>query len=244
MSEQFDTTDFFSPTPHEDAPAWMNDYFAIISRNLQRVLTTTQVDVTHVEPSRRYDGLIIFADGVDFNPGNGRGMYFWDSLSGTSGEWVSNDYRPAYGGVNDTETVIPMNDFGTTAQPFQALEPAVSHPIDVVQNVTNNSVTLLKGGVWDIKVSVSFAFAGVNQGRTYQIDIYNLTDDTTELLTDVFVARNVDGSNFSLSFLFDLRLDLIGKEIQIRFASTDDSFTEVEQRRFILHFVRVDKIRI
>ena len=83
-----DTTDFFVATAHKDAPDWMNEYFREIADNLRRVLTTTQIEVVFVDPFRKYDGLMIFADGTSFDPGQGRGVYFWDGQAGVAGEWV------------------------------------------------------------------------------------------------------------------------------------------------------------
>ncbi len=35
--------------------------------------------VTHQEPERPRDGMIVFADGTDWDPGSGRGLYVFDS---------------------------------------------------------------------------------------------------------------------------------------------------------------------
>jgi hypothetical protein len=88
MSSLTDTTDFFVPTAHTEVPAWMNEYFSEISRNLERLLTGTQLDVIYNEPAKRYDGQVVFADGVSFDPGQGRGVYCWDGISGGNGEWI------------------------------------------------------------------------------------------------------------------------------------------------------------
>ena len=39
----------------------------------------TIIEPVYAPPFRRYDGMWQFADGVFFNPGFGRGMYYWDS---------------------------------------------------------------------------------------------------------------------------------------------------------------------
>jgi hypothetical protein len=50
----------------------------------QAISETNTLDLrtTHKEPSRPRDGLIVYADGTDWNPGSGRGLYVYD------GGWV------------------------------------------------------------------------------------------------------------------------------------------------------------
>ena len=87
MADLIDNVDFFVFTPHAEAPDWTNEAFAKIGRNLRRAQQQTLVEPIHVEPSRPYDGVFTFADGTDFNPGRGRGAYYWDSNEGVAGEW-------------------------------------------------------------------------------------------------------------------------------------------------------------
>lgn len=52
--------------------------------------------VTHVAPHRPRDGMIVHADGTDWNPGEGRGLYIYD------GGWVRLarvDEMPVLGGA-------------------------------------------------------------------------------------------------------------------------------------------------
>ena len=39
----------------------------------------TQVPVLYASPERPATGQIVFADGSDWNPGSGRGLYYFDS---------------------------------------------------------------------------------------------------------------------------------------------------------------------
>ena len=87
MTDVIDERQSFSPTPHGDVPDWVNDYFRQIDAYLSQ-LERPLVEPEHNEPVRKYDGLLAFADGTDWNPSNGRGMYYWDSQSGASGAWI------------------------------------------------------------------------------------------------------------------------------------------------------------
>ena len=75
MSRQ--TAHAFSPTAHKDTPAWVNDYFRHISEEIRELAILLVKEPLHVEPNKLYDGLIEYADGTDWNPGRGRGLYVW-----------------------------------------------------------------------------------------------------------------------------------------------------------------------
>ncbi len=105
MTDVLDKFEQFTSTPHDEVPGWVNDYFTRISRGLERATRFNVVEPIHVEPFRKYDGLIVFADGVDFDPGAGRGLYYWDSqlLAGV-GDWV-------YMGGSRIETALESSSF-------------------------------------------------------------------------------------------------------------------------------------
>lgn len=72
-----------SPVPH-DAPrglkAWLADQLRQVSGALRNV---NRLDVLTAEPDRPEDGMIVYADGVGWNPGAGAGVYARES-----GAWV------------------------------------------------------------------------------------------------------------------------------------------------------------
>lgn len=75
-----------SPTPYDFSN--FRTWAAQQLRRVADVLRTPTVqgvhfDTLHVEPARRSDGDIVLADGTDWNPGAGAGLYI--RLSGT---WV------------------------------------------------------------------------------------------------------------------------------------------------------------
>jgi len=49
--------------------------FFSVYRGLESV---NELPELHVQPERLKDGLMVFADGTDWNPGQGRGVYFYD----------------------------------------------------------------------------------------------------------------------------------------------------------------------
>ena len=52
--------------------------------NVLTVVRDGHLDVVNVEPDKPAQGDIRYADGTDWNPGSGEGIYYYDS----SGAWV------------------------------------------------------------------------------------------------------------------------------------------------------------
>lgn len=78
----------FTPVPQPGQPSWMNKYFQTIAESFSRIRNTFVFEPVNTEPVRKYDGLTTFADGTNWNPGAGRGIYYWDSTSGAAGAWL------------------------------------------------------------------------------------------------------------------------------------------------------------
>ena len=88
MTDRLDNYQTFTPVAQPDQPSWMNSYFQIIAESFNRIRNTFVFEPVNTEPARKYDGLTVFADGTNWNPGAGRGIYYWDSASGASGAWL------------------------------------------------------------------------------------------------------------------------------------------------------------
>lgn len=67
-----------TPTPqaYADLRAWVSTQLRRISDTLRApTVSSVRFDILHVEPSRYSDGDVIMADGADWNPGAGAGLY-------------------------------------------------------------------------------------------------------------------------------------------------------------------------
>jgi hypothetical protein len=62
------------PGDPTQAAEWARTEFEAISKVLQE-FDITRFVVTHVAPTKTQEGSLVFADGTDWNPGGGRGMY-------------------------------------------------------------------------------------------------------------------------------------------------------------------------
>ena len=61
----------------DDLLAYLQDELSKIAQELSEVKALELREV-HVEPTRQRDGMIVSADGTDWNPGSGEGAYeFW-----------------------------------------------------------------------------------------------------------------------------------------------------------------------
>lgn len=74
----------YTPTfPGESiTPQWLYDELSQVANNMTKP-AGLQFDVLHAEPLKPQDGQLVFADGVDWNPGGGGGLY-----QRVGGAWV------------------------------------------------------------------------------------------------------------------------------------------------------------
>jgi hypothetical protein len=67
---QFDTP----PSNPEDLPGYLADHFFRLQA-VVRALAQGNLDELHAAPERVYTGLLVLADGTDWDPGSGQGVY-------------------------------------------------------------------------------------------------------------------------------------------------------------------------
>ena len=76
------------PSSFDTDPSKLQHYVLDELRRLSEVLEgveNVQLVKQHVEPTKRVDGLLLRADGTNWNPGSGAGVYYWD---GDASAWV------------------------------------------------------------------------------------------------------------------------------------------------------------
>ena len=71
------------PANPEDLPRYIFEEFLKLQGALQEN-PTTFIEVKNVAPDRIKQGDIVYADGPNFNPGSGEGIYFRNA----AGSWV------------------------------------------------------------------------------------------------------------------------------------------------------------
>ena len=63
------------PNDARQLPEFLDQELRNIERGVREPVFTMQLSVLHKEPARLQDGLIVLADGTDWNPGSGAGFY-------------------------------------------------------------------------------------------------------------------------------------------------------------------------
>jgi hypothetical protein len=77
----------FNPADPPADPKELQRYLRELNVVLSACITALaagRLEKTHVEPTKRNAGDIRYADGTDWNPGTGEGIYFYNS----AGSWV------------------------------------------------------------------------------------------------------------------------------------------------------------
>jgi len=64
----------FSPTPQNIEP-FLNEYFRQIAQQFHSDRTEFTFFTVNAEPTKKWDGLTVLADGTNWNPGAGQGVY-------------------------------------------------------------------------------------------------------------------------------------------------------------------------
>ena len=74
----------YSPSPSsantvDNLRLWVNNELIRIANNFTVEAQSTRLPVLHSSPKKPQTGEIVFADGTDWNPGSGRGLYYYDN---------------------------------------------------------------------------------------------------------------------------------------------------------------------
>ena len=73
------------PPPVTDASQvaqWAAEQFRAIQSYMEAIALGF-LEETHVEPAKRFTGMLRLADGTNWNPGAGRGIYWYDETGAT-----------------------------------------------------------------------------------------------------------------------------------------------------------------
>lgn len=71
------------PTESDDIPRFLNEELPRISREMSGPVDYIILNVLNVQPKKPRAGMVVEADGTNWNPGSGAGTYIY-----RSGSWV------------------------------------------------------------------------------------------------------------------------------------------------------------
>ena len=195
---------FIAPAPRVETPdgraisAWVIEAFAAQGRALQE-FENVKLTTLNTEPIRPRDGMLAFADGVNWNPGSGVGTYEYKSgwvplfSGGGGGGGLNNvveDTSPTLGGDLEGGGF----SVGTVASPISGLFFSSGAAIDwgngdVTVTHTANALTVA-GGEFSALVTATGGntqrtladhFADVIHAKDYGVVANGSTDDTAAL---------------------------------------------------------------
>ena len=70
------------PAPAEYDARYLMDELRSIANTLHSIVTNSiSLVPRNVEPRKVYEGLIVYADGTDWNPGSGKGVYVYNGTA-------------------------------------------------------------------------------------------------------------------------------------------------------------------
>lgn len=63
----------------DDVLDYVNDQLATLQQRFDNGIDYVKITVSHQAPARPRKGMIVYADGTDWNPGSGEGLYVYKS---------------------------------------------------------------------------------------------------------------------------------------------------------------------
>lgn len=176
------------PAPSEYQQGYIEDEFWKI-QSMFHYLIQGAFEVLYAEPDKYWDGMLCIADGTNWDPGCGRGLYYYDSGASTPG-WqfiktgcesapvaVDDEYNFAgdagYNSVNSTFGLLANDTYtGTTT-------------ISVISGITTGSDLIVNN-------DGSFSCICINSNYvdtfTYQVTDDNGTSNTATVTLNVSAA--------------------------------------------------------
>ena len=147
-----------------------------------------------------------------------------------------------YGGV-ENPTSGSLSDITATPQVVPATQGSVTFPQIVTQDFANDALIFTESGIYTVSIGLSLEFLGVNSARHFQLEIYNVTDDSLLVTSNVPIGRNTEGSATNHTFLVEVGAVQTDKSFVIRIVSAADTFTVVTLDAFNFNAVRIDRLR-
>jgi hypothetical protein len=103
---------FIPQAPPEDLDERTRDYlgrmFRDVAQNIETIADGRSIEKRHVAPPKPRDGMIVYADGTDWNPGSGEGFY-----ERIAGAWVFRTDGAVLDTLFDANTILKADSDNT-----------------------------------------------------------------------------------------------------------------------------------
>jgi len=162
----------FTPNPSPPSLEGLPDYIYGEFNRLSDFLLNidlSSIDETHVAPDKSRNGDIRYADGSDWNPGQGKNLYYFDGTN-----WI------AFAGGSGSGSYAEFYDTSQqTVASINTAYPITWNGTDVTNNVSLNVSDTSK---------IEFTYSGV-----YHIDMSATIHSTSASSKDVWIWPRIDG---------------------------------------------------
>lgn len=162
--------------PSAYSPQWINDMLGGLKAATERGKDNEIFRVLHAEPAKLFDGMVVNADGTDWNPGFGAGLYRYDS---TLEQWV-------HLGSN---WIANVKDFGATG------DGETSDVAAIIAAFTACKTVYFPDG--------TYSFGNLSASNTIAVNLSALGSGIT-MIVDAgaeFVCNTTDSTNTTFFYL-------------------------------------------
>lgn len=168
----------------EQQIAFLREEVRRLSESLTQ-MTSIELKTIYVEPPKPRDGMIVHADGTEWDPGSGVGIYIyqggvWEFLVGGSSAFTAEDARDAIGAalVNGTNISIAVND------------PADTITISHTGGATWGSITGTLSSQTDLQTALDAKVTG--PGSVTDNTVPRFSGTTGELIEETTISIDDD----------------------------------------------------
>lgn len=171
-NKNFKSVKRFTPTPtpvrEVDLPTYLYNELVKLSDFLVNI-DLSSIDETHVAPDKSRNGDIRYADGTDWNPGQGKNLYYYDGTN-----WI------AFAGGNGAGSYA---EFFDTSQQTVAL-------INTAYPITWNGTDVTDGVSLNVSDTskMEFTYSGI-----YHVDMSATIHSTSASSKDVWIWPRING---------------------------------------------------
>jgi len=133
-----------------------------------------------------------------------------------------------YGGIRLAAPPLIGNDITGVLQQIVGFDAAtIVSPKGITQDVPGDQLIVDVIGKWVFNIFINIEHNEMNQGRTFDIQLWNASDSLELGLAVMAVGRNTPGTNISISVLTEVDESLVGKDVQIRAGNASSNITNV-----------------
>jgi hypothetical protein len=168
----------------------MREEFARLEKSLNEAQPSLEMVILHEEPARTRPGMVVQADGTDWDPGSGAGVYLRDA---TNTSWVPTWVGGGSGTVTSVSVVSANGFAGTVAT--AATTPAITLTTTLTGLLKGNGTAMSAAAAGTDYVAPGGALGTPSSGTLTNCTFPTLNQNTTGSAAKWTTARNLAGNS-------------------------------------------------